>query len=94
VLTELKRDALIERSAGLADREVLFVMLGVRIVLVLLREAEEESDALNDGAIVNDADRSGAESDPVDLADRLTLPEDVRLCGADGDALRVDVLRL
>jgi hypothetical protein len=94
VLAELERDALIERSAGLADREVLFVMLGVRIVLVLLRKAEGESDALNDGVTVNDAERNGAEGDPVTLADRLTLPDDVRLCGAVGDALRVDVLRL
>ena len=94
MLAELEWDSLIERDSGLAEGEVLFVMLGVRIVMVLLGEVEGDRDALNDGVTLNDAERYGAEGDPVELADRLLFIDVVRLCEADGDALRVDVLRL
>ena len=89
MLTELEWDAVTEGRSGVAERKVLFVMLGVRIVLVLIGEAEGDRDVLNNGVTLDDAEQSGAERDPVTRADRLLLTDVVRLFWAVSDALRV-----
>jgi hypothetical protein len=94
VLMELEWDALVERGSGLAEGEVLFVMLGVRTVSVIVGEAEVVAVERCDALELSDAEGRGSEAVTDELSVTRRLTDAVRLLVVEKDELRDDVLRL